>query len=1123
MRNQKREDARLRRSHSSSLMKRGGNQGTRTFDFSSPAGDASSDEGVVRQNSSRAWDEHDEVLDLLLGGDCGGPRLVEEPVEGQEVSNQVIQQVGLVSSERPDSKIRELTDSQEATGGDIVLGFAVSTNAMTLESVIIRHQGSLKRIPASSRNGEHVATSRWPMYTINVMNGKESYPMIFDRQQYEFCYRLFAVLDTENDSSLELECIRHFVDKYCPVTSRRDNAVSSVTSTVDEIWSATLSCDAGGNHHITNGIERIGLEGWLVFCRLLALTQHLESQRRFASRHLQELFRHKHGVASKNSNEVLVVVDNPPPGPPEPITIEVLTRVERERSGETNEQILNDWPYNPLPGPELDLKCIARGKPIEASVRVEPFASQREDFILRYHVHESGKKTVVRRSYLDFQWLDDVMNQGKRPGQGQICGYILPPLSSKNIIPAAKSTQYSPEGYNRQHNQDIGERALSAAQKGINLISSMAKSLSGYMSAETNPVSFSTSQPFVLSDRTADGPTPPAWSGTALTAQRIERYLNYLLANASLSKSFALHAMLSCSHSGLESAKLILADIDKQRKLKQKAPCCTENSATAIFSALVSRTLGSHREDTPWLRAAAQVALRLEFHNVLETTGYEAASSKVQHASLPRFGSTRPSGSWDESDLQHSNDSKAGDSPDSASFESGVVNIRSELGEETRDDGFDLLPSPGPSEIHRVLGAGGTDSSAKADSIKRYAYEASRDDLASHIDENARVGSLRIEQDVDKLRIIVKSIDRTLGKLHTSSARIQAAQKSRGALLLNMLKDVSSLGDGDVLNQRSLVKGVASLQRTVSEAERANCEMTEDLLWQSALANSAISATTEVRDAVRVSFVASRAKSAAFAAAEKAKKTYESCESTSRESAQRKQQEASATQMQAIHATVLDFEANAAKRRSAIALAKDMKNWNAHRKLDLLNSCVKVATEQREACRKSAADWDLLQNGLVDAPDLGIVESNEIKLWSTSNDGVQRPFHSPFDDENNAGESAQSLHNLPSVRSPLVTTSIENPIDAITGSMSLGSETSESEVYCFPNTSCLPNEVNENYLAVRHLNSSDDSNSVATDGTSHLNEVSSGELMSTSMQSLIDGLMNWGEEQKNAHQLELFE
>ena len=1099
------------------------------FDFSSPAsssgGDASSDEEVVRQNSDRASVEHDEVLALLLGGDCGGPRLVEEPAEGQEVSNHAIQQV--VSPERPDNSNIDSQEANEATGGGIDLGFAVSTHEMTEEPVLIRHQGSLKRIPASSKNGEHSATSLWPMYAINVVNeDKESYPMIFDRQQYEFCYRLFAVLDTENESSLELECIRHFVDKYCPVTSRRDNAMSSVTlsssstgSTVDEIWNATASCDST-NHRILNGIERIGLEGWLVFCRLLALTQHLESQRRFASRHLQELFRHKHGAASKNSNEVLVVVDNPPPGPPEPISIEVLTRVERERSGDTNEQILNDWPYNPLPSPELDLKCITRGDPVEASVRVEPFASQREDFILRYHAQENGKtlKTVVvRRSYLDFQWLDDVMNQGKRPGQGQLCGYILPPLSSKNIVPAGQATHYRPEGYNHQHNQDFSERALSTAQKGINLISSMAKSLSGYMSSDTNPISFSTSRPSVLSERTADEPTSPAWSGTELTAQRIERYLNYLLANASLSKSFALHAMLSCSHSGLESAKLILADIDKQRNLKQKAPCCTDNSATAIFSALVSRTLGSHREDTPWLRAAAQVALRLEFHNVLETTGYETTSTKIQHASLPRFGSTRPSGSWDENDVQHSKESKAGDSP---SFECGVVNIRSELGEKSRDDGFDLLPSPGPSEIHRVLSAGGTGSSDKTDSIKRYAYEAIDDDPTSNI-ENARVGSLRIDQDIDKLRTIVKSIDRTLSKLHTSAARIQAAQKSRGALLLNMLKDVSSLGDGDVLNQRSLVEGVASLQRTVTEAERANSEMAEDLLWQSALANSAIGATTEVRDAVRVSYVASRAKSAAFAAAEKAKKTYESCASTSRESAQRKQQDASATQMQAIHATVLDFEANAAKRRGAIALAKDMKNWNAHRKLDLLNSCVKVAVEQREACRKSAEDWDLLRGGLVDAPDLGIVESNETKLWSTSNDAVQRPLHSPFEDEINDIESIQSLNNPPSVPSS-TRTSVEHPI-AVTGSMSQGSEMSENEVYCFPSTSCLPNEVNEDYLAVRHLDSSDDSNSVATDATSRLNEVSSGEPMSTSMQSLIDGLMNWGEEQKSTHQLELFE
>ena len=247
------------------------------FDFSDADGGDASDEEVVRQNSnSLAADEHDEVLALLFGGDCGGrPTRVEKQVEGQEVSNQVIQQAA-VSPDRPDSNRRGMNESQEDTGRCLTPDLAVSTNtpAMTEESVNIRHQGSLKRIPASSRNGEHSSTSRWPMYAINVVNEeKESYPMIFDRQQYEFCYRLFAVLDTENASSLELECIRHFVDKYCPVTSRRDDAMSSVNSsptskraTFDEIWNATISCEAG-NHHILNGVNRIGLEGWLVFCR----------------------------------------------------------------------------------------------------------------------------------------------------------------------------------------------------------------------------------------------------------------------------------------------------------------------------------------------------------------------------------------------------------------------------------------------------------------------------------------------------------------------------------------------------------------------------------------------------------------------------------------------------------------------------------------------------------------------------------------------------------------------------------------------------------------------------------------------------------------------------------------
>eukprot|EP00985_Skeletonema_marinoi_P027577 scaffold22893_cov73-Skeletonema_marinoi.AAC.1 len=77
------------------------------------------------------------------------------------------------------------------------------------------------------------------------------------------------------------------------------------------------------------------------------------------------------------------------------------------------------------------------------------------------------------------------------------------------------------------------------------------------------------------------------------------------------------------------------------------------SSASTIYNALVRKRSSSFAvfhddDDTPWLRAAAQVAMALQFHGILETTGYESTSAKIQHASLPKFNNAK--NSWDEED-----------------------------------------------------------------------------------------------------------------------------------------------------------------------------------------------------------------------------------------------------------------------------------------------------------------------------------------------------------------------------------------------------------------------------------------------------------------------------------------
>jgi hypothetical protein len=187
------------------------------------------------------------------------------------------------------------------------------------------------------------------------------------------------------------------------------------------------------------------------------------------------------------------------------------------------------------------------------------------------------------------------------------------------------------------------------------------------------------------------------------------------------------------------------------------------------------------------------------------------------------------------------------------------------------------------------------------------------------------------------------------------------------------LKDIDSFGDsrGGVISQRSLVAGVAALGDSNASLEKSNVGISDDLAWQSALATSAVEATDEVRDAVAWSRTASRAKAASFTAASKAKMAYESLSaSSSPDEIKSAQSEASATQSHAIHATVVEYEANAAKKRAAVSLAQDVKCWNAYRKRELRQTCLEYAKSQRDACGKSADAWESLRDGLIDSSTL---------------------------------------------------------------------------------------------------------------------------------------------------------
>lgn len=330
--------------------------------------------------------------------------------------------------------------------------------------------------------------------------------------------------------------------------------------------------------------------------------------------------------------------------------------------------------------------------------------------------------------------------------------------------------------------------------------------------------------------------------------------------------------------------------------------------------------------------------------------------------------------------------------------------------------------------------------------------------------------------------------------------------------------------------------------------------MTIDLSWQSSLAASAVSSTAEVRDALKASRTAARAKTAAFAAAEKAKCAYESCDSSSsKEEVQSSQAKAFATQSQAIHATVVEYEANLSLKRASVSLAHDVKCWNVHRRKELLQSCIQFAKSQKEACKKASDAWLSMRDGLIDSeyrPLTTVGFDALINLdVSTSRMKTSSAVSEQYDwNLAESGYSGEALEYPSAAESSnFVESDPSTHSDLLVSKESLSSNGEEGIVEGGDIYDVTPSDLNVDYdyFAYRKDNSHDDSSEdnshddsseacsksenfeqSSLPSESETNEsqiIESNDTRSegararsmsssTSMQSLIDGLMEWGED-----------
>lgn len=221
-----------------------------------------------------------------------------------------------------------------------------------------------------------------------------------------------------------------------------------------------------------------------------------------------------------------------------------------------------------------------------------------------------------------------------------------------------------------------------------------------------------------------------------------------------------------------------------------------------------------------WVRTAAQAAMALKVHGMLETTGLQSASARLQHASLPSFGRDvgREEDDGYAQQISHSpleDNLLAQATCTGNDFEEGVVNVDG-------DDGYDLLPLPVPAPERRILSAGsglahvltntgreerfhyGTVSDGRSIAVEAH----NEDDGAS-----AFLGDISVDENIDKLREVIGSVDSTLTRCLGSVGRIGKAQKERQSKHLEIVGGFDSWEGmrGRFVSQRSLMKGVPGI------------------------------------------------------------------------------------------------------------------------------------------------------------------------------------------------------------------------------------------------------------------------------------------------------------------------
>ena len=307
------------------------------------------------------------------------------------------------------------------------------------------------------------------------------------RSQYDYCSRLFQILDVDGTGLLSKEILDSFVQKYCPCWTKRDSQLlssvtdehSPLTTTLDEVWDrlnevrALSSFTANNNKNDTLGCT---LSGFLLLCRFAILIQY-EAQYSSTSSFCEDQ------NLQESSDAVVMVQVQQQQHQHNPITMEDL---------QTHDESFQ----NCIPPFELLIQPDKRHQQqqqqqqlLQSSVKVERFVGN-DEYVIRYSMKDfNDNLVVVRRLMKDWKWLFRFYQQHGRTG-GILCGRIVPSFSHKD----------SSAG---------------------NVVQQISKTILGQDTSSTQD--------------------------PGMTTRKLERYINYMLEHPVFASSFALYTMLHVS------------------------------------------------------------------------------------------------------------------------------------------------------------------------------------------------------------------------------------------------------------------------------------------------------------------------------------------------------------------------------------------------------------------------------------------------------------------------------------------------------------------------------------------------------------------------------------------------